>query len=179
MKVKLTNVRLAFPDLFVPRPFKPGDPPKFKATFLIPKDDPQVKAIEAAILVVAKEKWGAKAQVVLGGIRGNPNKFNFQDGDAKEYDGYSGQMALSAGNKVRPLVIDRNKSPLTESDGRPYPGCYVNASVEFFAYDNSGNGISASLKGVQFAGDGDAFVGSPPATSEEFEDIAVGEDALT
>lgn len=171
MKAKLINVRLSFPDLFTARAFKAGDKPKFKATFLVPKDDAQIKTIEAAIKEVAKAKWGAKADAVLKSIRGNPNKFCFQDGDTKDYDGYAGMMALSAGNATRPLVIDRDKSPLSEADGKPYAGCYVNASVEFFAYDNSGNGISASLKGVQFAKDGDAFAGGAPASPDEFDEI--------
>lgn len=177
MKVKLINVRLSFPDLFTARAFKQGDKPKFKATFLVPKDDAQIKTIENAIKEVAKAKWGAKADSVLKSIRGNPNKFCFQDGDTKDYDGYADMMALSAGNATRPLVIDRDKSPLSEADGKPYAGCYVNASIEFFAYDNSGNGISASLKGVQFAKDGDAFAGGAPASPDEFDEIDAPEEA--
>ncbi len=172
--LKLKNVRLSFPDLFVPRPFKAGDVPKFKATFLIAKDDPQIKEIEAAIKAVAEAKWGKKADAILKSIRNNPNKFCFQDGDTKEYDGYAGCMALSANNKARPLVIDRDKSPLTQEDGKPYAGCYVAATLELFAYDNSGNGISASLGGVQFYRDGDNFAGGKPANVDDFDDLSEG-----
>lgn len=177
MKVKISNARLSFPDLFTPRAFQPGQEPKYKATLLIPKGDPQCKVIEDAILAVATAKWGAKAASVIKGIRGNPNKFNFQDGDTKDYDGYAGMMALSASSKSRPLVIDRDKSPLSAADGKPYAGCYVAASVEFFAYDNSGNGISATLKGVQFIKDGDAFGGGAPASPDDFDDLGVEETA--
>lgn len=177
MKVNLKNVRLSFPDLFTPRPFKPGDEPKYKATFLIAKDDPQIKAIEDAIKAVATEKWKNKADSVLKSIRGNPNKFCFQDGDTKDYDGYEGMMAVTAGNKARPTVIDRDKSPLTQEDGKPYAGCYVNASIEFFTYDNSGNGISASLRGVQFVKDGDSFGGGGVAKTDEFDDLGADADA--
>lgn len=174
-KVLLKGVRLSFPDLFVAKPFKPDDEPKFKGTFLIEKEDVQCKAVEAAIKEVATEKWGAKADAVLKSIRGNPNKFCYQDGDTKDYDGYAGMMALSSGSKARPLVIDRDKTQLVEADGRPYAGCYVNASVEIFAYTNSGNGIAAALKGVQFVKNGDAFGGGAPASPDEFEDLAVDE----
>lgn len=177
MKVSLKKARLSFPDLFVPRPFKAGDEPKFKATFLLPKDSPQIAVIEAAIKAVAVAKWGAKADSILKSIRGNPNKFCFQDGDTKDYDGYAGMMAVSASNKARPLVIDGKKNPLTQADGKPYAGCEVNASIEFFAYDNSGNGISASLKGVQFSADGDAFGGGTPASPDDFDAIDEGADA--
>ena len=37
MDIKLANVRLSFPGLFKAEPFQPGDEPKFKATFLVPK----------------------------------------------------------------------------------------------------------------------------------------------
>jgi hypothetical protein len=176
MKLALKNVRLSFPDLFEPRAFKAGDEPKYKATFLLPKDSPQIKQVEAAILAAATEKWGAKAAGIIKGIRNNPNKFNFQDGDNKEYDGYAGMMAFSASSKSRPLVIDRDKTILGMADGRPYAGCYVNASVDVFGYDNSGNGISATLKGVQFVKDGDAFGGGAPASPDDFDDLGVDEE---
>jgi Protein of unknown function (DUF2815) len=176
-RIMLKNVRLSFPALFTPEAFKPGDPLKYKATFLVPKGDPQVKAIEAAILAALKAKYPAKADSILKSIRGNPNKFCWQDGDAKEYDGYEGMMALSAKASVRPAVIDRDRSPLAEADGKPYAGCYVNASVEFFAYDSSGVGVSAGLRGVQFMNDGDSFAAGRPADSNEFEEVTSGADA--
>lgn len=177
MKIKLTNVRLSFPSLWKAEPFKPGDQPKFKATFLIEKGSEQHKQVEAAILEVLKLKVGAKAESVLKQIRNNPNKFCYQDGDTKSYTGYEGMMALAAKNAMRPLVIDRDRSPLTEADGKPYAGCYVNASVEFFAYDNSGVGVSASVQGVQFVKDGDRFAGGSSADESDFDEITDGADA--
>lgn len=176
MKLILKNVRLSFPDLFEPRAFKAGDEPKYKATFLVPKGDPQVAEIEAAIkqALVEFPKCGPKrADAVLNQIRHNPNKFNFQDGDTKEYDGYEGMMAFSAKNAARPLILDRDKTLLSAADGKPYAGCYVTASVEIFAYDSSGIGVSATLKGVQFVRDGDAFGGGTPASPDDFDDLGV------
>lgn len=175
---KLPNVRLSFPDLFEARAFKEGDTPKFKASFLIPKNSVLAKAVDKEIERVATAKWGAKAATVLKGIRQNPNKFCFQDGDTKSYDGYEGMMCVSAANKIRPTVIDRDKSQLVQADGKPYAGCYVNAQIEFFAYTNSGNGISASLSGVQFVKDGDAFSGGQVASPEDFDDLSDGADEV-
>jgi len=175
MKIAIKG-RLSFPDLFTPRPFKPGDKPKFKATFLVEKDGPEHKKISEAILAVAKEKWPKDYAKVIAGIKGNANKFCFQDGDTKTYEGYEGMMAFSAGNTTRPLVIDRDKTPLTEADGKPYAGCYVVGSVDIFAYDNSGNGISASLRGVQFVKDGAAFAGGGVASDDEFDDLGVDDE---
>lgn len=176
-RILLKNVRLSFPSLFEATAYKPGDVPKFKATFLVPKDGPQFKEVEAKILAVLREQSPQKAEQILRSIRGNPNKFCWQDGESKDYDGYEGCFALSAKSKTRPTVIDRDRSPLTEADGKPYPGCYVNASVDLFCYDNSGIGVSASLRGVQFYADGDAFSGSRPADADEFEAVTAGADA--
>lgn len=179
-ELKLKNVRLSFPGLFKATPFKEGDEPKFKATFLIAKDDPQIAAIEKAILDVAEAKWPKKGAAIIKSIRGNANKFCFQDGDTKDYDGYAGMMALSAKSLVRPLVINKDKSPLTQEDGKPYAGCYVNATVEIFGYSEGGNGISAGLTGVQFAKDGDSFAGAKPANPDDFDNLEDGstEDEL-
>lgn len=178
MKITIKNARLSFPDLFQPRAYEAGGKPKFKATFLVPKGSEQAKEIEAAILKTATEKWGAKASDILKTIRNNPNRYCYQDGETKTYDGYDGMMAMSASNAVRPTVIDRDRSPLAEGDGRPYAGCYVNAIVEIFTYDNPGKGISASLSGVQFVKDGEAFSGGRPAKADDFEDLGVEEEAL-
>lgn len=178
-QVKLKNVRLAFPDLYIARPFKAGDKPKFKATFLIEKGSEQDKEVQKAILEAAKaSKWGSKAKETLDSIKGNPNKYCYQDGNTKSYDGYKGMMALSASNVARPPVFDRDKTPLNQEDGKPYGGCYVNANVDIFGYSNSGSGISASLAGVQFVKDGEPFSGSALATAEDFEEVDSDDDDL-
>lgn len=176
--MKLKNVRIAFcENLFVAGQFKPGEGAfKFKSTFLIEKDSPLDKAIEAEILKVATAKWGPKAPGILKTIRTNPNKFCYQDGNNKTYDGYQGHMALSSSNGVKPLVIDEDKNEVTQQSGKVYAGCYVNATVDIFAYTNSGNGVSASLTGVQFCKPGDAFAGGRAASPDEF-DVVEGADA--
>lgn len=177
MKIKLQNVRLSFPGLFKAEPFQPGDEPKFKATFLIEKGSDNDKAVQKAISETAALKWtGGKSAKIVDSIRGNSNRFAYQDGDTKTYDGYEGMMALTAKNTKRPLVIDRDRSPVDEADGIVYAGCYVNASVEVFCYDKPGQGVSFSLGGVQFVKKGDAFGGGAPAKEDDF-DALDGADA--
>ncbi|WP_420191664.1 ssDNA-binding protein, partial [Morganella morganii] len=103
MKVKLTNVRLAFPELFEATQVNGQGDFKFRATFLIDKKRKDlIDAIEQAIKKVATDKWGAKAESVLKSIRGNSMRFNFRDGDEKaEYDGYADHMYIGASNKAR------------------------------------------------------------------------------
>lgn len=178
MKIKLQNVRLSFPHLFQAQANADGGQAKFNASFLIPKSDKQIKMIEDAIVAVAKEKWGAKADAVLKQLRAS-DKVALHDGDTKaQYAGYEGCMFISASNATRPLVLDRDKSPLTEEDGKPYSGCYVNATVEIWAQDNSyGKRINAGLGGVQFAKDGDRFGGGTSADESDFEELEAGADA--
>lgn len=70
----------------------------------------------------------------------------------------------------------RDRLLLTVTAGRPYSGCYVNATITIFAYDNQGKGISASLGGVQFFRDGDAFAGGGVASEDDFDDLSVAEE---
>lgn len=177
MLLKLTNVRLSYPHLFQPTAFKPGMPLKFKATFLIPKGSAQHKEIEAAIKDAATAKWGAKADQIIKSIRGNSNKFCFQDGDLSDKEEYHGNMSITASNAAKPLILDRDPNVhLTPADGRPYAGCYVNANIEIYAYDKSGNGISANLGGVQYNRAGDSFVGGTPAKPEDFDNIGMDDE---
>lgn len=178
MKVKLKNVRLAFPALFEAKTVNGEGKPAFSAALLLDPADPQVKVINAAIEQVAKDKWGAKSDAILVGLR-KTDKLALHDGDTKaQYDGFPGNLYISSRSATRPLVIDADKSPLIEADGKPYAGCYVNASIELWAQDNNyGKRVNASLGGVQFFQDGDAFAGGGAASEDEFDDVTSGADA--
>lgn len=179
MKVKLNNVRLAFPQLFEAKTVNGEGEPAFSASLLIDPTHPQVKELNAAIDAVAKEKWAAKAEAILKTMRAT-DKTCLHDGDLKDqYAGFEGMLYVSARSKTRPLVIDVDKTPLTAKDGKPYAGCYVNASIELWAQDNNyGKRVNASLRGIQFLRDGDAFAGGAPASEDEFDDLSVAEDEL-
>jgi len=175
-KLKLENVRLSFPVLFEAKAFEPGAKPRFDATFLIEPGSKNDKAIRRAIAEVAKETYGAKAEAHLKAYEGNANKYCYLDGDLKEYDGYEGMMYLACHSSARPMVIDRDKTPLVEQDGKPYAGCYVNATVDIYAQSGKYPGIRSSFNAVQFAGDGDAFGGGERGSMDDFEDLSNGID---
>lgn len=179
MKIKLEGVRLAFPNLFEPRAFgEDGSDPAYGASFIFPKDHPCMKLVNDAIEAVAKEKWEGKSAEILKQLRA-ADRICLHDGDLKpDYNGFPDNLFVAARNKARPLVIDRDKTPLTKDDGKPYSGCYVNATVDVWAQQNAfGKRVNATLSGVQFVKDGDAFTGAPPATPDDFEDLAEGADA--
>lgn len=178
-KIKLSNVRIAFAnDLFVAKAGEDGGTPKFSSAFLIDPADPQMVAVNKAIVATAAEKWGAKAETTLKGLRA-VEKGGVRDGDLKSYTGYAGNLYINANNTMRPTVIDADKTPLVQSDGKPYSGCVVNASIEFWAQDNKfGKRINATLLGVQFVKDGEKFgSGSSVADADEFDDVSSGATA--
>jgi len=181
MKVKLNKVRLAFPTLFEPKAVNGEGEPRFSAAFPIEPGSANAKALAAAMAAVAKDKWGEKAPAILKELKAKGRvcyKETPLSKDGEVYDGFEDMHTVNASNKARPLVIDRDKAPLTAADGKPYGGCYVNASLELWAQDNGfGKRINATLKGVQFAEDGDAFGGGAPASPDDFDDLGVNEDA--
>lgn len=186
MKVRMDDVRIAFCNsLWVAESFGGAGgtgEPAHAARFIINPKAKCVKLIDDAILQVATEKWKDKAPAILKKLYADSNvcfvKGDYEDKNGEVYDGFEGSYSLGARSATRPLVIDRDKTPLVPSDGRPYPGCYVNAQVDIWAQDNSfGRRINAQLSGVQFLRDGDAFSGGRPASADEFDDVAdVGED---
>lgn len=185
-EIRLENVRLAFPKLWTPEPFPGGnDPtPYFSATFLLPKNHPQAKALDALMLRLAEEKWGSAKNVkTAGGMISKGaavlkaakaiGKVFYRDGDSKaEYEGFEGNMFVAARSKTRPNTFDGMRNTTTEADGIIFGGCYVNAIISTYAYVKGNNGLGAGLKGVQYRGKGDAFGGGgAPADSEDFDEI--------
>ncbi len=179
--VNLIKVRIAFMDaLFTAKPYKPGDPLRFGSTFIIEPGSKNAKALSDAMVEAAKIKWKGKAEAVLDEIkRKETTAYSERDklsSSGEPYQGFEGKYHVTAYNKNRPTVIDGRKQPLTQQDGKPYGGCYVNAIVDLYAQDEYGNKINATLLGVQFHSDGDAFGGGAPASPDQFPDLEDGAD---
>jgi hypothetical protein len=174
MKTTVNNVRIAFPDIFEPN--KDG---KFAAGFILPTDHKGLAAVEAVCEEVGKAKWGAKWPQMKKQLAAADMGL-IHNGDAKAtYEGYEGNLFFNASNKVRPTVVNRDRSPLTAQDGVVYSGCFVNVIIDVWAQDNEyGKRINAQLQGVQFFKDGDAFSGGGTAADAgDFDEIADGADA--
>lgn len=176
-RYQLKNVRLAFPNLFEATRVgtDPSAKPRFSASFILAPDHPQVAELKELITHLAKEKWGKDAEAMLKAIRAK-DRICLHDGDLKaKYEGFAGNLYVSAAapeNKP-PTVVDTARVRLDARSPIPYAGCLVNAIVEIYAQDNSfGKGINATLAGVQFVADGQAFGGGRAASEDEFEEIA-------
>ncbi len=178
-KIKLTNVRLAFADIYEAKEFQGDGKPKFGATFLLPEDDEkQCERLEKLINKVAKDKWDDD---IPKSVRFGKNKCLAQIGNDMDtvYDGFADMVAVKASNKTRPVLINKDKSPVAEADGVIYSGCYVNAVFTLWAQDNKwGKRVNGSLSAIQFAKHGESFGGGAidPNVADEFDDIDDDDD---
>lgn len=167
--IRLTNVRLSFPNLFTPRAaMDDGKEPKYSATFLLDKKQHAalISQIEKATDRVALDEFKKKVPLKHKPLR---------DGNERsDKEGYGDEvMFINTTNTRRPAVVDRDLSPLTKEDPKPYAGCFVNATIRLFAYDHKtgGKGVSAALRAVQFVRDGESFGAGPVNAEEEFEPV--------
>jgi hypothetical protein len=160
-RFQLKNVRLSFPSLYERSKMENTDGPgKYEATFLLPKSD---KKQHQMLLKIAE------AAIAESGIKIPKDKRCIKDGDDVEYDGYEGNWSIKASTKKRPQTFDRDLTPLDSEDEKFYPGCYVNASLDFWIQDNQyGKRLNCNLYGVQFAKDGEEF-GDSVDVSDDFE----------
>lgn len=213
MQLKLQNVRGSFLDIIEATQFQGQGDFYWGGTFLVasdstaicdalgmPKDKPgkAKDAVDKALRQVAlnNPKWQGKtpdgrlkAEMYLDNILGDAKACCWTDGNKKEYDGYVGNWALSTKryvSKGRPTMLDRDRSPILQADGTPYPGkegrmysgAYYNVVVEIWAQDNKfGKGLRCELLGVQFSKDGDAFSGGAAAPADSFDDLGEGVEA--
>ena len=121
--------RLSFEHVFTPSATE-GSEPTYSASILMPKGSSEVKKVEAEMMRVANEKWGAKGKETLAKLV-KTNKVCLHDGDTKDYDGYSGMDFVTARNPVRPAAFDKNGDETEKADGLIYSGCYVQAGMNF------------------------------------------------
>ena len=184
-KVMLRNVRLSYEHIFTPSALDDSQEKKYSATFIIPKDHPDLPAIKRALFEAGQEKFAAAF------VPGKPWPMGYtnvlKDGD-KDVNGsgevlgeknpeYAGCYVLkaSAAASRRPVVLGRRKEALTEQDGVVYSGCYINASVAFAGYEfgKVKKGVTCYLNGVQFVADGERF--GSDATSD-FDELDSADD---
>lgn len=158
-KIVLKNVRLSYQHLFKADAIADGSEPKYSATWIIPKNHPQVKQVKEAIVKALDEKFpGKRKDGKWPSVMHNPLK----DGDemADEHPEYEGAYVLRCSSKNRPVVMGRRKESLTEEDGVIYSGCYCNASLAAAGFDaQAKKGVTVYLNGVQFLKDGERLAG--------------------
>lgn len=174
-KVVTGEVRFSYMHVFEPHAVEEGQKPKYSVSLLIPKSDKKTlnamkKAIEAAKTAGAP-KWGGKIPANL--------KMPIRDGDVdrEDQEEYHGHYFVNANSVGKPGVVDANVQPIMDST-EVYSGCYGRASVNFYAYNVSGNkGIACGLNNIQKLRDGETLGGRSRA-EDDFDavDTDDGED---
>lgn len=171
-KVVTGTVRLSYANVWTPRAANDGSEPKYSASIIIPKTDiATVGAIEQAIEVAIQEgvgKFGGKIppRATL--------KLPLRDGDAEKPDdeAYKNAYFLNATSKLAPGIVDKHVQPILDHS-EVYSGVYARVSLNFYAFNTSGNrGVACGLGNIQKIRDGEPLGGktAPGADFSSIED---------
>lgn len=175
-KVTTGKVRLSYAHIFEPHAMNDGQEAKYSVSVIIPKTDKEtLKAIKEATDQAKKDgasKWGNKIPANL--------KTPLRDGDEERPDdeAYAGCYFLNASSKNKPGIVDQNVQPVLDST-EVYSGCYARLTLNFYAYNASGNkGVAAGLGNIQKLEDGEPLGGFTRA-EDDFDSVAdANEDFL-
>lgn len=169
--VKMADVRLSFPAVFEPVAFDEAATPKYSATFRLGKTEhaKEIKEIQKAVATLLSEH---KVKSL------SPDKIALKDGSDTGREEDEDFYIIKASNSKRPLVLNKDRTPLTERDGVIYPGCRVNAilSIWFQDHPKYGRRVNASLSGLMFNRD-DEPLGSRGASADDFADFGDEEES--
>lgn len=156
MSITTGVARASFAHVYQPAAPQGGGEPKYQITLLIPKSDMSTLNLLTAEIEQVKQ---SNAQQFGGQTAGL--KIPLYDGDGVMPNGGAwgeecrGHMVLRASSKDQPAIVDTNVQPLL-SPNAVYSGCYVRASVNFYAYNQPMNkGIGCGLNAVQKIADGE------------------------
>lgn len=161
----------SFPDLWAVGTYQ-GVPTNYSAQLLIPKGSPALADFEKAAKEFAKNAWGDAAKTAWDKQAAGNSKL-LRDGDSIDGQtsdgtpkpGWAGRMRIKASTKYQPKIVDKALRDLTEADGKPYPGCAVNAQIELYAFKDKKE-MGLRLLAIQFEADGEPFGGGASAGAD-------------
>ena len=167
-KVTTGKVRLSYAHIFEPHAMNEGQEAKYSVSVIIPKTDKEtLTAIKEATDQAKKDgasKWGNKIPANL--------KTPLRDGDVDREDdpAYAGCYFLNASSKNKPGIVDQNVQPILDAT-EVYSGCYARLTLNFYAYNASGNkGVAAGLGNIQKLEDGEPLGGFTRA-EDDFDSV--------
>lgn len=174
-KVVTGEVRFSYLHIWEPTAIEEGQDKKYSASLIIPKSDKATVAkIKAAIQLAienGKDKFGGKIPTKL--------KTPLRDGDEERPDdeAYKNAYFINASSKTKPGVVDKFLNEILDRD-EVYSGCYGRASINFYAFNTSGNkGIACGLNNLQKRKDGEPLGGGRSKAEDDFaEDIDEDDD---
>lgn len=161
------KVRFSYAHVHEPHAVEEGQDKKYSVSILIPKSDKlTLSKIEAAVMAATAAGKSAK---FAGKIPPNL-KLPLRDGDAERPDNeeYEGMFFINASSKNKPGIVDQDRNEIMSKE-QFYSGCWGRASVNFYAFNVSGNkGIACGLNNLQFMEDGENLGGGGTSAAEDF-----------
>lgn len=169
------KVRFSYANVFVPTAIEENQEKKYNVSILIPKTDKKtIEAVNAAVanaIEVGKSKLTDKT----GKVNKATLKLPLRDGDVErpEEEAYRGHMFFNASSTRKPGIVDADRLEIISAE-EFYSGCYGRASINFYAFNASGNkGVAAGLQNLQKLADGERLDGMTSAEddfADDFED---------
>ena len=163
-KVVTGKVRFSYLHVWEPQSIEEGGDKKYSTNILIPKSDKATLTKIRTAIELAKEMGKAK----LGGKIPPSLKQPLRDGDIDkpEDETYANCYFLAATSRSKPGIVDADVNPIIDQD-ELYSGCYGRVSINFYAFNTSGNkGIACGLNNVQKLEDGEPLGGRSTAASD-------------
>ena len=163
-KVVTGIVRLSYEHVWEPASIN-GSNPKYSASLIIPKSDKKtIDAINTAIDNAIRDGAGK-----FGGKIPNKGalKLPLRDGDIERDDeAYKDCYFVNANSTSQPQIVDRAVQPILDRS-EVYSGCYVRASINFYAFNSNGNkGVACGLGNIQKVKDGEPLGGRSSAADD-------------
>ena len=172
-KVITGEVRFSYAHVFEPHAAEEGQTKKYGVCLLIPKTDTvtlgKIEEATKEALELGKAKFGGKIPARL--------KMPLRDGDEERPDdeAYAGMMFVNANSTTKPGVVgtevEEFSGKLKRLDEEEFfSGDYGKASINFYAYNVSGNkGVACGLNNLQKTRDGQRLAGGSYA-DDDFSD---------
>ena len=156
---------LSYPHLNSPRAIEAGKDPKYSASVLILKTDPQVATIQAIIEQEKLNGWPS-------GFPATGKVFMKESPDHPEY------MVINGNAKAedKPAVVDMNRAPVMDPS-LACAGSICWVAFNSFTYDQAVNkGVSCGLNAVMVTGEMGALgrLDGRPSVESMFADVAEG-----
>jgi hypothetical protein len=173
----LSDVRISFPHLVEPQKQTNAQTGKerisYNGDFIMPPNHPGYQAFMKRYGELAVDKWKEHAQNAMTMIHADRKQRCYGAGEEKinkktfvPYDGYAGNVYISASRDTPPQVIQADGKPIDPANTMAYQqltrkiygGCRVNVAIKPWIQANAhGNGIRCDLVAIQFLRDDTAF----------------------
>lgn len=163
-RVVTPKFRVAFANVFEPKPAMAGGKPKYSLMAIFPPGTD-----------LSKMNALAKAACDKKFPNGRPASMRvpFRKGEEKaQYDGFEpGTIFCTISSQYQPQIITHDKREIFTPQ-EFYSGCWARATVHAYAYDTAGNqGVAFGLNNIQKLGDDKPFAGRVDA-ADDFDAVA-------